>query len=65
MSRQKKSAYSKKRVIFKSFLSNVKSYSMLFSCFVLCVSVIFIFISTYVLSQDFGKNGNIIRGEEQ
>ena len=50
MSEKKKSTYERNRIILKSFLSNIKNYIMLFSCFVLCVSVIFTFISTYQMS---------------
>lgn len=39
--------YSRNRVILKSFLANIRNYAILFSCFVLCVSVLFTFISAY------------------
>lgn len=42
--------YKKRHILFKSFIRNFRNYAVLFSCFVLCVSVIFTFISAYQMS---------------
>lgn len=55
MTGEKSSVRFRNRVILKSFLSNIRNYMMLFSCFVLCVSVIFAFISTYQMSSVLQK----------
>lgn len=45
-----KTAYRRAHIFYKSFLANFRNYMVLFSCFVLCVSVIFTFISAYQMS---------------
>lgn len=47
MNKSRTTVYSRNRVIFKSFFANIRNYMILFSCFVLCVSVLFTFTSAY------------------